>query len=223
METSKKNDSTLIIGLNPGEQRVIAGKIASGLVLIVPVLSMLYIPTPWILFWISLPLSILLTCGQQYVLDGPADVLKKRRLYFFQHTEWTILGPLSQIKSIERRKPSSDGDGGEPVNSWIDFHFKDRATHTWSLSYGPSDVYRDQINEFLVRMVQKNGQQGEPSGVISVPLNDEVQSKPVPSSSNVWDKPAQTAPSIPAPSSVWETSVKEAPAADKPSSSVWDQ
>jgi hypothetical protein len=144
-------------------------------------------------------------------------------LYFFQHTEWTILGPLSQIKSIERRKPSSDGDGGEPLNSWIDFHFKDRATHTWSLSFGPSDVYRDQINEFLVRMVQKNGQQGETSGVISVPLNDEVQSKPVPSPSNVWDKPAQTAPSHPAPSSVWETSVKEAPAADKPSSSVWDQ
>ena len=67
METNQMNDSTLIVGLNPGEQRVIAGKIASGLVLVVPILSLLYIPAPWILFWISLPLSILLTCGQQYV------------------------------------------------------------------------------------------------------------------------------------------------------------
>ena len=223
MELNQQDDSILVVGLDPGDLRIRAGKIAMALVFIPPFLSLVAIPSPWFIFWISLPLSILLTCGQQYVLDGPADVLKKRRLYFFQHTEWTILGPLSQIKSIERRKPSSDGDGGEPLNSWIDFHFKDRATHTWSLSFGPSDVYRDQINEFLVRMVQKNGQQGEPSGVISVPLNDEVQSKPVPSPSNVWDKPAQTAPSHPAPSSVWETSVKEAPAADKPSSSVWDQ
>lgn len=200
-----------------------AGKIAMALVFIPPVFSLVAIPPPWFIFWISLPLTILLTCGQQYVLDGPADLLKKRRLYFFRHTEWTILGPLSQIKSIERRKPSSNGDGGEPLNSWIDFLFKDRATHTWSLSYGPSDVYRDQINEFLVRMVQKNGQEGESSGAISVPLNEEVQSKPVPSSSNVWGQPAQVVPSHPAPSSVWDTSVKEAPTAEKPSSSVWDQ
>ena len=187
MELNQQDDSILVVGLDPGDLRSRAAKIAMALVFIPPFLSLVAIPPPWFIFWISLPLSILLTCGQQYVLDGPADVLKKRRLYFFQHT------------------------------------FKDRATHTWSLSYGPSDVYRDQINEFLVRMVQKNGQQGEPSGAVSVPLNDEVQSNPVPSPSNVWDKPAQTAPSHPAPSSVWETSVKEPPTAEKPSSSVWDQ
>lgn len=223
MELNQQDESILVVGLNPGDLRIRAGKIAMALVLIPPFFSLLAIPPPWFIFWISLPLSILLTCGKQYVLDGPADVLKKRKLYFLRPTEWTTIGPLSQIKAIERRKPSSDGDGGEPLNSWIDFHFKDRATHTWSISYGPSDVYRDQINEFLVRMVQKNGQEGEPSSAISVPLNDEAQSRPVPSSSNVWDQPAQAAPSHPAPSSVWDTSVKEAPAADKPSSSVWDQ
>ena len=220
---NQQHDSILVVGLDPGDLRMRAGKIAMALVFIPPVFSLVAIPPPWFILWISLPLSILLTCGQQYVLDGPADVLKKRQLYFFQHTEWTILGPLSQIKSIERRKPSSDGDGGEPLNSWIDFHFNDRATHTWSLRYGPSDVYRDQINEFLVRMAKKNGQTVESSGAISVPLNDEAQSKPVPSSSNLWGQPAQVAPSNPAPSSVWETSVKEPPTAEKPSSSVWDQ
>ena len=223
METNQMNDSNLIVGLNPGEQRVIAGKIASGLVLVVPILSLLYIPAPWILFWISLPLSILLTCGQQYVLDGPADVLKKRRLYFLRSTEWTTIGPLSQIYSIERREPNSDGDGGEPLNSWIDFHFKDRATHTWSLSYGPSDVYRDQINEFLAKRTQGNGKASESPEEISVPLNDKVQSQPVPSSTSVWDLPAKDAPSHPAPSSVWDTSVKDAVTTDNPLSSVWDQ
>ena len=95
MELNQQDDSILVVGLDPGDIRIRAGKIAMALVFIPPFLSLVAIPPPWFIFWISLPLSILLTCGQQYVLDGP--ICLKTQIVFLPTYRMDHTWPLSQI------------------------------------------------------------------------------------------------------------------------------
>ena len=189
----------------------------------VPLLSLIQGTGAWFFFCIAFLLSILLTCGQQYVLDASADVLKKRRLYFSRSTEWTELGKLSDIHFVKRRKSSSED--GEAMNSWIDFMFKDGTTHTWSLSYGPSDVYRDQINGFLTGI---GGASVLPSYEVpvSTPATSERPAMPSsPPKTTVWDtipQPAKsTSPS--ASTSVWDVAPAAPENTKSDSQSVWDK
>lgn len=189
----------------------------------VPLLSLIQGTGAWFFFCIAFLLSIVLTCGQQYVLDSSRDMLKKRRLYFSRSTEWTELGKLSDIHFVKRRKSSSED--GEAMNSWIDFMFKDGTTHTWSLSYGPSDVYRDQINAFLTGI---GGATVPPSYEVpgSTPATSERPAMPSsPPSTTVWDTTPQptksTSPS--APTSVWDVAPAAPENMKSDSQSVWDK
>lgn len=227
MQSGTSDEQNLIVGLNPGPTRVDAGKFVISIVVAAFFVSLFGgISEAWVAFFVSLLLSIILTCGQQYVLDASADVLKKRRLFFLRPTAWEELGKLTDIRFVQRRKASSDD--GEAMNSWIDFNFKDGTTHTWSLSYGPSDVYRDQINAFLMSHGIDNSlptykQQFQ----MSTPTNESPPMPSSPPSSTVWDTTPEprksTSPSATASASVWDA----VPAGQKETStagkSVWDQ
>lgn len=208
MQSGTSDEQNLIVGLNPGPTRVDAGKFVISIVVAAFFVSLFGgISEAWVAFFVSLLLSIILTCGQQYVLDASADVLKKRRLFFLRPTAWEELGKLTDIRFVQRRKASSDD--GEAMNSWIDFNFKDGTTHTWSLSYGPSDVYRDQINAFLMSHGIDNSlptykQQFQ----MSTPTNESPPMPSSPPSSTVWDTTPEprksTSPSATASASVWD-------------------
>ena len=108
MEDTLPDPSVLVGGLNPGKFGILAGKItmfASG---VVPLLSLIQGTDAWFFFCIAFLLFILLTCGQQYVLDSSGAMLKKRRLHFLRSTEWTELGKLCDIHFVNRRKSGSD-------------------------------------------------------------------------------------------------------------------
>jgi hypothetical protein len=223
VEDTQTDPSVLVVGLNPGEERILAGKIAMFASAVAPLLSPIQGTGAWFFFCIAFLLSIVLTCGQQYVLDSSWNMLKKRRLYFLRSTEWTVLGKLSDIHIVKRRKSSSD-DGGEAMNSWIDFMFKDGTTHTWSLSYGPSDVYRDQINGFLTGI---GGATVLPSYEVpgSTPATSERAAMPSsPPNTTVWDTiPQPTKSDSPsAPTSVWDVAPAAPENTKSDSQSVWD-
>jgi len=177
----------------------------------------------WFFFAIAFVLSIVLTCGQQYVLDASVGVLKKRRLYFLRSTDWTELGQLSDIHVVKRRKSSSD-DGGEAMNSYIDFTFKNGTTHIWSLTYGPSDVYRDQINAFLTDI---GGAKDLPTYEVPVSTPTTSERPPMPSSptnTTVWDTTPQPPKStLPSPASVWDAAPAAPEHTKSTSQSVWDK
>lgn len=227
MQSRTLDEQYLIVGLNPGTGRTFAGKISNWNALgTLAIATFSALPEAFVIFLISLFLSIILTCGQQYVLDASADVLKKRRLFFLRPTAWEELGKLTDIRLVQRREASSDD--GEAMNSWIDFNFQDGTTHTWSLSYGPSDVYRDQINAFLMSHGIDNSlptykQQFQ----VSTPTNESPPMPSSPPSSTVWDTTPEprksTSPSAPASANVWDA----VPAGQKDTStagkSVWDQ
>lgn len=224
MEGTQSNPSVLVVGLNPGEERILAGKIAMFASSILAFLSLFQGTDAWVLFCVAFLLSIVLTCGQQYVLDSSWDILRKRRLYFLRSTEWTDLGKLSDIHVVKRRKSNSD-EGGEAMNSWIDFNFKDGTTHTWSLIYGPSDVYRDQINGFL-----KDIGSATDLPTYEVPASTPTTSErpPMPSSptnTTVWDTTPQPTKSVSssAPTSVWDVSPAAPENTKSDSQSVWDK
>lgn len=220
MEGSQPDSSVLVIGLNPGEERVIAGKIAMFASGMAPLLSLVQGSSAWFLFCIAFLLSIVLTCGQQYVLDASADVLKKRRLYFLRSTDWTEIGKLSDINVVKRRK--SNSEDGEAMNSWIDFIFKDGTTHIWSLIYGPSDVYRDQINGFLTGI---GGATDLPTYEVPVSTPTANERPPMPSSppnTTVWDTTPQPTKST-SPSSVWDAAPAAPENTKSDHQSVWDK
>ena len=186
-----------------------------------PILSLIQGTGGWFFFCIAFLLSIFLTCGQQYVLDASADVLKKRRLYFSRSTDWTELGKLSDIHFVKQRQGS--GESGDALNSWIEFIFKDGTAHTWSLSYGPSDVYRDQINDFLM---SHGGATVLPSYEVpgSTPATSERPARPSsPSNTTVWDAiPQPTKSDSPsAPRSVWDVAPAAPENTKSDSQSVW--
>ena len=104
MEDTQTDPSVLVVGLNPVEERILAGKIAMFASAVAPLLSPIQGTGAWFFFCIAFLLSIVLTCGQQYVLDSSLNMLKKRRLYFLRSTEWTVLGKLSDIHIVKRRK-----------------------------------------------------------------------------------------------------------------------
>lgn len=225
VEPRQSDDQYLIVGLNPGPGRTFAGKISNWIATVSFAFAIFTgFSEAGVFFVTSLFLSICLTCGQQYALDASADVLKKRRLYFSQSTQWEELGKLSDIHFVKRRKAGSED--GEAMNSWIEFNFKDGTSHTWSLSYGPSDVYRDQINAFLKSHGIDNSlptykQQFQ----ISTPTND---SPPMPSSSpgsTVWDttpNPVKPEPSS-GSASIWDAAQSVAEDRKHTNKSVWDQ
>jgi hypothetical protein len=225
MESTTTNGQQLIVGLNPGKGRIIFGRLALFTAFGVPILSTFQPFVPWFLFWISLPTAIIATCGQQYRLDATTDEFSKRRLYFFRTSSWVVLNQASSIANIRRYKQTGD-DGGEPLNSNIDFNFKDGTTHTWSMMYGPSSDYALEINTFL-----KSFEKAKNLTEYQAPVSHVgSESLPVTSSTaqpTVWEQPAPEA-SLPTPvtpsasANVWDT----APAADQgqnPAGSVWDQ
>lgn len=225
MEPRQSDDQYLIVGLNPGPTRVDAGKFVISIVVAAFFVSLFAgVPEAWVAFFVSLLLLIYLTCGQQYVLDASADVLKKRRLYFLRPTAWEELGKLTDIRSVKRRKPSSDD--GESMNSYIDFNFKDGTTHTWSLIYGPSDVFRDQINAFLMSHGIDNSLPNyKQQFQSSTPTNERPPAPSSPPSSSVWDttpKPAKPEPSSTS-ASVWDVAPAGQENAKTVNKSVWDQ
>jgi hypothetical protein len=101
VEGTQSDPSVLVVGLNPGEGRILAGKIAMFASAILLLLSLIQGTNALILFGVAFLLSIVLTCGQQYVLDSSTDVLKKRRLHFLRPTDWTELGKLSDINVVK--------------------------------------------------------------------------------------------------------------------------
>lgn len=223
MEVLQSDDQYLIVGLNPGPGRTSAGKISNW----VAAVSFMFaffsgFFEAGVVFLISLLLSIYLTCGQQYVLDASENVLKKRRLFFLQPNSWEELGKVTDINQVIRRKASSED--GEALNSWIEFNFKDGTTHTWSLSYGPSGVYRDQINAFLMSHgVDTNLPTYEVP--ISTSANDSPPMPSSPPSSTVWDtapKPTKPEPSSES-ASVWDAAQSVAEDRKHANKSVWDQ
>ena len=225
MEPRQSDDQYLIVGLNPGPTRISASKFILSIVIASLGLSLFGgVSEAWVGFWVSFALVILLTCGQQYVLDASADLLKKRRLYFLQSTPWEELGKITDIHFVKRRKPSSDD--GESMNSYIDFNFKDGTIHTWSLLYGPSDVFKNQIKSFLVShgivdSLPTYKQQFQ----TSTPTNDSPPMPSSPPSSTVWDttpKPAKPEPSS-ASASVWDVAPAAQENAKTANKSVWDQ
>lgn len=223
MEPRQSDDQYLIVGLNPGPRRISASKFVLSIVIASLGLSLFGgVPEAWVSFWVSLAVVIILTCGQQYVLDASADILKKRKLYFFQSTSWEELGKVTEINEVIRRKASSED--GEAMNSWIDFNFKDGTTHIWALSYGPSDVYRDQINAFLMSHgVDTNLPTYEVP--ISTSTNDSQPMPSSPPSSTVWDttpKPTKPEPSSES-ASVWDAAQSVAEDRKHANKSVWDQ
>ena len=151
MEDTQPDPSVLVVGLNPGKERIIAGKITMFASAMVPLLSLIQGTGAWVFFCIAFLLSIVLTCGQQYVLDSSWDMLKKRRLYFLRSTEWTELGKLSDIHFVRRRAFTSRDE--EPLNSWIDFVFKDKTSHRCSVKAWDIDEYHFQINAFLKKYI----------------------------------------------------------------------
>lgn len=223
MEGTQSDPSVLVVGLNPGEGRILAGKIAMFASAILPLLSLIQGTDALVLFCFVFLLSIVLTCGQQYVLDSSTDVLKKRRLHFLRPTDWTELGKLSDINVVKRRKSISD-DGGEATNSYIDFIFKDGVTHTWSLNYGPSDVYRDQINSFLTEI---GGATDLPTYEVPVSTPTTSERPPMPSSppnTTVWDTtPQQPKSTSPSPASVWDAAPAAPENTKSATQSVWDK
>ena len=222
MEGTQPDLSILVLGLNPGKERVIAGKITMFAAALTPILSLIQGTGGWFFFCIAFLLSIFLTCGQQYVLDASADVLKKRRLYFSRSTDWTELGKLSDIHFVKQRQGS--GESGDALNSWIEFIFKDGTAHTWSLSYGPSDVYRDQINGFLTGI---GGATVLPSYEVpgSIPATSERPAMPSsPPSTTVWDTiPQPTKSTSNSPRSVWDAAPGKTENTKPASQSVWDK
>jgi len=224
VEPRQSDDQYLIVGLNPGPTRTSAGKIAMFASALVPLLSLIQGTSAWIFFCIVFLLSIVLTCGQQYVLDASEDVLKKRRLYFLRPTAWDEIGKLTDISFVQRRKSSSED--GEAMNSWIDFNFMDGTSHIWSLSYGPSDVYRDQINAFLKSHgIDNSLPTYEQQFQISPPTNERPPMATSSPSSTVWDttpKPTKAEPPS-ASTSVWDVSPAAQENTTSASQSVWDK
>ena len=111
------------------------------------------------------------------------------------------------------------------MNSWIDFNFKDGTTHTWSLIYGPSDVYRDQINGFLKDI---GGATDLPTYGVPVSTPTTSERPPMPSSptnTTVWDTPPQPTKSVSssAPTSVWDVSPAAPENTKSDPQSVWDK
>ena len=225
MQPLQSDEQFLVVGLNPGPTRISASKFVLSVVVASLGLSLFGgVSEAWVGFWISFALVIILSCGQQYVLDASADVLKKRRLYFLRPTPWVELGKLTDIRFLKRRKPSSDD--GESMNSYIDFNFNDGTTHTWSLLYGPSDTYTIQIDDFLISHGIDNSlptykQQFQ----ISTPTNDSPATPSSPPGSTVWDttpQPTKLTPSS-GSASVWDVAPAASENAKTASKSVWDQ
>lgn len=223
MKPRQSDDQYLIVGLNPGPTRISASKFVLSILIASLGVSLFGgVSEALVGFWISLPLVIILTCGQQYVLDASEDILKKRRLFFLQSTPWVELGKVTDIHEVIRRKASSED--GEAMNSWIDFNFKDGTIHTWSLNYGQSDQYRDQIITFL----QSHGVETTLPNY-EVPISTSAnETPPVPSSptgSTVWDttpKPTKPEPSSES-ASVWDVAPSVAEDRKHANKSVWDQ
>jgi len=153
VEDTQPDPSVLVLGLNPGKEDVIAGKITMFAAAVAPLLGLIqgFWREAGFFFCIAFLLSIVLTCGQQYVLDSSSDMLKKRKFYFLRPTQWTELGKLSDIHFVRRRAFTSRDE--EPLNSWIDFVFKDKTSHRCSVKAWDIDEYHFQINAFLKKYI----------------------------------------------------------------------
>ena len=193
--------NVLVMGVNPGPTRTTIGKSIIGIHIALLMLS--FFGGEGVLFeaFVVLAIGYGVTSGQQYVLDGAAGVLKKRNLIFLRPTEWKILGRLSDISHAKRIKSSNDDEG---LNSEIEFYFKDGTEHKWTLYYGDSMYYSNQINDFLQSYAEKNDTPSKPKASREVQVSNAPLSKPVPESTNVWGQPIQSASSESASASVWD-------------------
>ena len=193
--------NVLVMGVNPGPTRTTIGKSILGIHLALLMLTLFGGEGFMLEALIALAIGYGVTSGQQYVLDGPANVLKKRNLIFLRPTEWKILGQLSDISHAKRIKSDNDDEG---LNSEIEFYFKDGTEHKWTLYYGDSMHYSKQINDFLQSYAEKNDTASKPKASREVQVSNAPLSKPVPESTNVWGQPIQSASSESASASVWD-------------------
>tara|TARA_Y100000766_G_scaffold258341_1_gene246502 strand:- start:5091 stop:5726 length:636 start_codon:yes stop_codon:yes gene_type:complete len=202
MGGEEMDPNVLVMGVNPGETRVAIGKSILGIGFALFVFTLFGRGNFLIASLILLAIGYGVTSGQQYVLDGHANVLKKRNLIFLRPTDWKELGKISNIHKATRRKSSSDD--GEAMNSWIDFHFKDGSKHVWSLYYGDSEFYRNQINIFLERFHQKDGA-ATPSTAPLVSLTDSKPAQSAKKSASVWEQSPQTIPNASPSTGFWDS------------------
>lgn len=226
MDSEHSNETQLVIGLNPGKMRSTLGAVATYSTLVIPLFSIVGDMMLWTLLWLVVPLSIVLTCGQQYRLDSEADELSKRYLFFLKQSPWEVLNKASAITKIERHKDRGE-DGSEPLNSRIEFYFNDGTDYTWSMFYGPSEDYASQINMFL-----QSFEKAKDLVVYDAPLSgssDEGEAMPSATPpSTVWEQPKPTSMQTPAtPSSassnVWDIAPATPDGAKSDTTSVWDQ
>lgn len=221
----QSNGTQLIIGLNPGSLRVLLGAIASYAVFIVPLLAFTGDMMFWNSIWFAVPLSILLTCGQQYRLDSETDEFSKRYLYFSRASSWKVLNKVSAITSIERTK-GAGSDGGESLNSWIDFFFNDGTEYKWSMLYGPSDKYASEINKFLASF-EKGTDVVAHDAPLSGSFGEGEASPSATPDSSVWKQPPpateQAPAATPSTPNIWDTTPAGSEENQSNSTFIWDQ
>ncbi len=194
--------NVLVMGVNPGPTRTAIGKSILGIHLALLMLTLFGGEGFLLEALIALAIGYGVTSGQQYVLDGPANVLKKCNLIFLRPTDWKELGQISNIQMASRRK--SESEDGEAMNSWIDFHFKDGTTHIWSLYYGDSENYVTRINSFLARFNEKEEITTPSTASVNVELTDTTPTQPVTDSTTIWEKPSQSTPNESASTGFWD-------------------
>ena len=193
--------NVLVMGVNPGPTRTAIGKSILGINFALLMFTLFGGEEFLFEAIVMLVIGYAVTSGQQYGLDRTEGVLKKRFLMFLRPTDWKILGQLSNLSHAKRRKSSSDDEG---MNSEIHFYFKDGTEHKWTLYYGDSMYYSNQINDFLQSYAEKNDTASKPKVSREVQVSDAPLSKPVPESTNVWGQPIQSASSDSASASVWD-------------------
>ena len=224
-ESMQSNGAQLIIGLNPGPLRVLFGAITSYSVLMVPLLSITGDMMLWNLFWFTVPLSILLTCGQQYCLNSETDEFSKRYLYFSRASPWKVLNKASAITSIKRHR-SAGSDGGDALNSSIDFTFNDGTEYKWSMMYGPSEEYALEINMFLASFEKATDLVAHDAPLSGSSGEGEASPSVTPDSS-VWKQLPPATKQAPAATSstpnIWETSPVGSEEHQTNSTYIWDQ
>lgn len=200
------NATQLIIGLNPGKMRSLLGAVATYSTIAIPLFSIIGGMMLWTPLWLVVPLSVLLTCGQQYQLDSETDEFSRRYLFFLKQSPWVVLNKVSAITNIERLKDQGE-DGGEALNSRIEFYFNDGTNYTWSMLYGPSEQYASQINLFL-QSLEKSAYLVGHEAPLPASRDGGVLSSSVTSGSTVWEQPS--------------SATKQAPAATSSSLNIWD-
>jgi hypothetical protein len=217
--------NVLVVGLNPGQTRNAIGKTILGIHLSLMILTVAPGDSNYFgLAMFTLIIAFGVTSGFQYKFDALNDVLAKRYLIFLRPMEWKILGKVSNLSHAVRRKATTD-DGSEPLNSSIDIYFKDGSSFTWSLTYGPSVKYAQQINDFLSSNARAESVVPQNSVPISTPLSKDAQSLEDSVSKNIWEK------TPPKPADTSQTNVfmasdkitQKSEPVEKPSSSFWDQ